>query len=413
MKKLSILTALLVGAFLFAACDADRDDNPVLDLTKTQEPIKMNTPTFAGGFYDLQNTDTIFFACTAPNYGFPATVTYALEVSIDEDMSNPTRLTTTYSKNGMEVASREVAIGVTKQMMDKKQLKQEDFPVEMPIYMRTHAYIDGVEGTDAYSNVVKFNKVKTGFALPDVEMPEQLYVMGDFTENNWEKAVPTTPVNGATSVHWRIAWINANGVITSPVKAAPNYADDYITVSYKSKTAGFKVDENGKITAETEGWYLMIIESKCDNDKRTMELTFSFDTAEIWLIGSSIANPDAVGKDGTKGIYAKDDADKGIIANCWKEKDLRENFTEYVKFETPTTMNGEFVSPPLTSPVDGDGGTRAYVKVKSYDWWKSEFFVFEKKIVYRGNGGDQERVNGYVGQKVRLKFSDDTGELKN
>ena len=82
MKKLSIFSALLVGAFLFAACDADRDDNPVLDLTKTQDPITMNTPTFAGGFYDLQNTDTIFFACTAPNYGFPATVTYALEVSI-------------------------------------------------------------------------------------------------------------------------------------------------------------------------------------------------------------------------------------------------------------------------------------------------------------------------------------------
>ena len=412
MKKLSILTALLVGAFLFAACEADRDDNPVLDLTKTQDPITMNTPTFAGGFYDLQNTDTIFFACTAPNYGFPATVTYALEVSIDEDMSNPTRLTTTYSKNGMDVASREVAIGVTKQMMDKKGLKQEDFPVELPIYMRVHAYIDGVEGSETYSNVVKFNKIKTGFALPDVEMPEQLYVMGDFTENNWEKAVPTTPVNGATSIHWRIAWINAKGVQLSPVKGAPNYADDYITVSYKSKTAGFQVDENGKITADTEGWYLMTIESKCDNDKRTMELTFSFDTAEVWLIGTSIANADAVGLDGTKGIYAKDDAEKGITANCWKEKELRDNFTEYVKFETPTTMDGEFVSPPLTSAVEGDGGTRAYVKVKSYDWWKSEFFVFEKQIVYRGNGGDQERVNGYVGQRVRLKFSDDTGELK-
>lgn len=412
MKKLSILTSLLVGIFLFAACDADRDDNPVLDLSKTQDPIHLNTPTFAGGFYDLQNTDSIFFASTVPNYGFPATVTYALQVSIDEDMSNPTRLTTTYSKNGMQVASREVAIGVTKQMMDKKGLKQEDFPVELPIYMRVHAYIDGVEGSETYSNIVKFNKVKTGFALPDVEMPEQLFVMGDFTENDWEKAVPTIPVNGATSIHWRIAWINGNGVMTSPVMGPANWSDDYITVTYKSKTAGFKIDDNGKITADNEGWYLMVIESKCDNDKRTMELTFSFDKAEVWLIGTSIVNPEAIGKDGTIGIYGKDDAEKGIVANCWKEKDLRENFTDYVKFETPTTMNGEFVSPPLTSAVDGDGGTRAYVKVKTYDWWKSEFFVFEKKIVYRGNGGDQERVNGYVDQRVRLKFSDDTGELK-
>jgi hypothetical protein len=182
MKKLSILTSLLVGLLLFAACDADRDDNPVLDLSKTQDPIHLNTPTFAGGFYDLQNTDTIFFACTAPNYGFPATVTYALEVSIDEDMSNPTRLTTTYSKNGMDVASREVAIGVTKQMMDKQNLKQENFPVEAPVYIRIHAFIDGVEGSEAFSNIVKLNKVKTKFALPDVKVPEQFYVDDDKLE---------------------------------------------------------------------------------------------------------------------------------------------------------------------------------------------------------------------------------------
>jgi len=414
MKKLSILTSLLLGIFLFAACDADRDDNPVLDLSKPQQPIKLNTPTFAGGFYDLQNTDTIFFGCTAPAYGFPATVTYALEVSIDEDMTKPTRLTTTYYTNGMNVASRELAIGVTKQMMDKKGLKQDDFPVQLPIYVRVHAFIDGVEGSETYSNVVKFNKVKTGFALPDVEMPEQLYVMGDFTENNWEKAVPTAPVNGATGTHWRIAWINKNGVSISPVKGPSNFADDYITPSYNCKTTGFKVDENGKVTADTEGWYLMIIESKCDNDKRTIQLTFTMEPAEVWLIGTSIANPDAKNSDpsGKDGIFAKDDKEKGIVANCWKEKELRENFTTYVKFETPTDMKGEFVSPVLTSAVDGDGGTRAYVKVKSFDWWKTEFFVFEKKIVYRGNGGDQERVNGYVGQKVRLKFSDDTGELK-
>jgi UDP-3-O-acyl-N-acetylglucosamine deacetylase len=250
-------------------------------------------------------------------------------VSIDEDMSNPTRLTTTYSKNGMKVASREVAIGVTKQMMDKKGLKQEDFPVELPIYMRVHAYIDGVEGSETYSNIVKFNKVKTGFALPDVEMPEQLFVMGDFTENNWEKAVPTIPVNGATSIHWRIAWINGNGVMTSPVMGPANWSDDYITVTYKSKTAGFKIDDNGKITADNEGWYLMVIESKCDNDMRTMELTFSFDKAEVWLIGTSIVNPEAIGKDGT----IEQDAPRKFI-NIDKPIEITDPSGAYVKIES-------------------------------------------------------------------------------
>jgi hypothetical protein len=75
-------------------------------------------------------------------------------------------------------------------------------------------------------------------------------------------------------------------------------------------------------------------------------------------------------------------------------------------------MKGEFISPELTSPVDGDGGTRAYVKIGTFEWWKTEFFVFNKKIVYRGAGGDQERVKGSVGQHVHFNFSDDTGDLR-
>lgn len=412
MKKLNIITSLLIGAMLFIACDADRDDNPVIDLTKSQDPITLNTPTFAGGTYDLQNTDTIVLTCTAPNYGFPATVTYAVQLSTDADMTKPTVLSAVYSSNKMKVPGKELAIATTKQMMDKYSFKREDFPVEKPIYLRIHAYIDGVTGSETYSNIIKLNNVKTKFALPDVEMPEELYVMGKFTENNWEKAVPTAPIHSATDTHWRIAWIDQNGVYVSPIKDAANWADDYITTTYSCKTAGFAVDENGKITAEQEGWYTMIIKGTCDNDKRTMKMEFSFQPAEVWLIGSSIANDNAVGKDGTKGIYAKDDAEKGIVANCWKEDELRKNFTQYVKFETPTDMKGEFVSPALTSPVDGDGGTRAYVKIGSYEWWKTEFFVFNKKIVYRGAGADQERVKGQIGQHVHFNFSDDTGDLK-
>ena len=401
MKKLSILTSLLMGVLFFASCDADRDDNPVLDLTKTQEPIKLNTPTFADGFYDLQNTDTMTFACTAPDYGFPATVTYAIELSIDEDMSKPTKLTTTYWGNRMKVPGREVAIGVTKQMMDKMGKKREDFPVETAAYIRIHAYIDGVNGTETYSNVVKLNKVKTRFALPDVEMPEQLYVMGNFTNNDWEQAVHTVPVNGQPSAHWRIAWFDKDGVWTSPVIGPANYADDYIDVSYACKTSGFNVDENGKITTNDAGWYVMLIESKSDNDKRTMKLSFSFFTPELYLIGKRIINseidPKIVDGDGENG--------------CWNEKDLRNKFSQYVKFENPTKMTGEFVSPELTN-YDKDGGPRAYVKIKEYEWWKTEFIVNKKEIVYRGNGGELEQVAGSIGQKVYLNFSDDTGDIK-
>ena len=47
MKKLNIMASLLMGALLFTACDADRDDNPVIDLSQPQAPITLNIPTFA------------------------------------------------------------------------------------------------------------------------------------------------------------------------------------------------------------------------------------------------------------------------------------------------------------------------------------------------------------------------------
>ena len=387
---------MLVGALMLTSCQADRDDNPSIDLSRTQDAIHLNMPTFANATYDFDNTEQIELTCTAPNYGFPATVTYVIQVSLDENMTKPNDLTTTFSSNKMSVKAKELAIATTKQLMDKQGKKQVDFPLEVPIFIRIHAYIDGVEGSETFSNVVKLNKVKTKFALPDVAVPDAFYVNGKFTGNNWENAVPSAPVHSNTNTHWRICWIDENGIQTSPTKSAPNYADDYIDVSYKCSTAGFSVEDNGIIKAATPGWYILIIDGKVDSDKRTMDLTFSCQPAEVWLIGTSIVNQEA-----------------GITAdNCWTEKELRDNFTEYVKFETPTTMDGEFVSPKLTSPVDGDGGTRAYVKVRTYDWWKTEFFVFNKKIVYRGNGADQERVNGAVDQRVRFKFSDDSGDVK-
>jgi len=405
MKKLSIIASLLMGVLLFAACDADRDDNPKLDLSKAQEPILLNTPTFASGTYDLENTDSVTLTCTAPNYGFPATVTYVVQLSMSEDMSKPNELPTTYSLNKLVVPGKELAIAATKQALDKLNMKQDQFPITAPVYLRIRAYIDGVEGTETLSNIVKLNEVRTKFALPDVEMPNPLYVNGNFTGNDWEKAVPTVPVHSSPNTHWRICWIDQDGIMTSPSLGAPNYADDYIAASFVSKTAGFKVDENGKITTDAPGWYTMIIDATADNDKRTIQFAFTFQPAEIWLIGTSIINEEV-------GIYGEDDPELGVIANCWNESELRLDFEDYVKFSTPTKMDGEFVSPALTHAVVGDGGTRAYVKIKSNDWWKTEFFVFDKKIVYRGAGGDQERVNGAVGKHVHFNFSDDTGDLK-
>lgn len=405
MKKISIIAMLLLGGLLFVACEADRDSNPVMNLTQQQQPITLNSPAFASGTYDLANTEYIELTCTAPNYGFPATTTYIVQLSIDADMSDPSELTSPFSNNRMLVPGNEVAIATTKQLMTKQGKKQDEFPILTPVYLRIRAYINGVVGSETMSNIIKLNEVKSHFALPDVEVPNPFYVNGTYCGNEWEKAMPTVPAYGNPSTQWRIVWVDDKGLAVSPVKGEPSYAEDMITVSYSVSTAGFMVTPDGKVTATTPGWYLMIIDGTIDNDKREMTLNFRFDEANVWLIGTSIINP-------SEGIVKDADADHPEWVTCWTEDRLRNEKEQFVKFSTPTTMDGEFVSPQLTSPVDGDGGTRAYVKVKTMDWWKSEFFVFDKKIIYRGTGGDQERVNGDVGKRVYLKFLDDTGELK-
>ena len=401
------MALLVLGGLIFASCEADRDSNPVIDLSRSQDPrpqdpITLNSPAFASGTYDLATTDFLELTCSAPSYGYAAT-TYVVQLSVDEDMSEPSELTTTYSLNKMNVPGKEIAIATTKQLMSKKGTKQEEFPVEAPVYLRIRAYVNGVKGTETMSNIVKLNKVRTSFALPNVEVPNPFYVNGTYCENDWTKAMPTVPANGTPTTQWRIVWVDDKGIKVSPTKGEASYTEDMITVSYKATTPGFTAKDDGTVTASTPGWYLMIIDGVVDNDQRTMALSFRFDEAAIWLIGTSIVNPNAVDVNGDPAPITSD--------NCWSEN-LRDTHTPYVKFTIPTDMKGEFVSPELTSAVEGDGGTRVYVKVKTMEWWKSEFMVFDENIVYRGTGGDQERVNGTVGQKIHLNFLEDKGKLK-
>ncbi len=50
--------------------------------------------------------------------------------------------------------------------------------------------------------------------------------------------------------------------------------------------------------------------------------------------------------------------------------------------------------------------------IANSDWWTREFIVLDGKIVYRGNGDDQKRVNCTKGQEVTLDVNAGTGSIK-
>lgn len=84
------------------------------------------------------------------------------------------------------------------------------------------------------------------------------------------------------------------------------------------------------------------------------------------------------------------------------------NIADSHKFTIPTTEDGVFESPAFAA----DAELRMCVSVDGFEWWKSEFMVFNGKIEYRGRGTDQGRVNVKAGQKVTLNFTAGTGEIK-
>lgn len=84
------------------------------------------------------------------------------------------------------------------------------------------------------------------------------------------------------------------------------------------------------------------------------------------------------------------------------------NIADSHKFTIPSTEDGVFESPAFAA----DAELRMCVSVDGFDWWKSEFMVFDGKIEYRGRGIDQNRVNVKAGQKVTLNFTAGTGEIK-
>ena len=68
-----------------------------------------------------------------------------------------------------------------------------------------------------------------------------------------------------------------------------------------------------------------------------------------------------------------------------------------------------------TITTDNAGNVRMYADAPAgsdADWWQMEFNVFDGKIVYRADGGDQAAVAVTAGQVVTLDFNTETGSIQ-
>lgn len=387
---------LLCGLGLFTACSSDRDDNPTL-VSPTE--FVLNEPSVADANVDIANSTSIELTCTQPNYGWPAATNYVVQVSVNPDMKDYTELSTIYTTTTMNLDAQELASTVTAELLAQNpELKEENFPITTPIYFRVKASqvkfgtSDVVKSdslpkydTEILSNIVSIKNARVVFSLPPVTTPEHLYLIGNFCGWDWNKSVEMVPVNGATNIFWHMVYIDKDngGVKFNSDKAWDGNEVGFSGLNSVSGDLGSEIcDLGGNIGSTRGGWYLMVVTTSVNG--RNIVYDAQFLKPEVWTIGWLL---------GEGGVWTELTGDT---------------------FTVPETADGEFVSPAFRADLPGNddnGCVRAYVKIPTFDWWKSEFIVLpgDTKISYRGNGGDQDRAGCNAGEHLYLNFSNDTG----
>lgn len=377
MKKI-LKSALLImmGLVMFTSCEDDNDSNPIV---KTPTEFHLNTPALAATNIDLTNSSAIVFTCSQPNYGFPASTMYKVQVSLKEDMTDFVELDQSFPNTVCSVDAAILASTLTTMELNAGK-SEADFPMDVKVYVRMRAYMttdtgSPVADTEILSNVTCLENVHLNYSLAPVTTPEHLYVVGGFCGWDWGNSFEFVPVYDHPEMYWRMVWIDEAGVKINTAKEWDGNEKGYSGITVAGDLAG-KISANGdgNICSTTPQWYLMVVTASVSG--RDIKYTVEFNEPNVYLIGDTFGGWDELMADS--------------------------------KFDVPTTMDADFVSPAFKA----DGEIRAYVKVPGNDWWHSEFMVFNGEIAYRGKGGDQERVAGKAGQKFYLNFATGKGSIK-
>lgn len=380
MKKI-LKSALLImmGLVMFTSCEDDNDSNPIV---KTPTEFHLNTPALAATNIDLTNSSAMVFTCSQPNYGFPASTMYKVQVSLKEDMTDFVELDQSFPNTVCSVDAALLASTLTTMELNAGK-SEADFPMDVKVYVRMRAYMttdtgEPVADTEILSNVICLENVHLNYSLAPVTMPEHLYVVGNFCGWDWGNSFEFVPVYEHPEMFWRLVWIDEGGVKINTAKDWDGNEKGYNGITVAGDLADKISDNGGNICSTTPQWYLMVVTASVSG--RDIKYTVEFNKPNVYLIGDVIGGWDEM----------MDDA----------------------LFSVPTEKDADFVSPAFIGNTPDDGGVRAYVKVPGNDWWHSEFMVLNGEIAYRGKGGDQDRVAGKVGQKLYLNFTTGKGSIK-
>lgn len=406
MKRIYIIASLLVGALAFSACE-DQDMTPVF-----QEPTKfvLNEPALKNNFIDLANSESVEFAVSQPDYGFTAATTYKVQISKTGQFTSKfdekkvtgdfVELDVDFSTARMAVPANELAIALTQLRMvelvaedadiTEDEMKAE-FPYETSATVRVVASLTASKKGEITSNTVNLASVRCPYSLPEVYVPKEFFIIGEYNGWDWGTAFDMIPANGNATdgkgkagVYWRLIYLPEGGFKVNGTKAwdggEVGYVENDPLYTYADNASSGLKGNDGNMAVTKAGWYLVVVRMTVEG--RDIIYKFEINKPEVYLMGTNAP------------------------VNDWT------NPHEENLFTVPADADGDFVSPAFAHDTDGDGGVRAHVLIDGYDWWKTEFIPLAGKLEYRATGGDQERVNGTKGQKLYINFTKGTGEIK-
>ena len=191
--------------------------------------------------------------------------------------------------------------------------------------------------------------------------PETMYMIGaEFGNWVWdsEDVVEMVPVNGMEGMFWCTRKFTADQGFK--FNSARNWDGSFAKLG-----ASDVIEEGGNLVVKENGLYTVVVDLAGNK--------VSVKKAEVYGIGDAFGSWDA---------------------------------------GTPFTINEDGTATITTTAASADGGVRMYTAVEGADWWRTEYIVLDGKIVYRGNGNDQERVAVTAGQTVTLDFNAGTGVIE-
>lgn len=380
MKKIYHILIMLAALVFLGACQ--KDEKVVL---QQPESFVLNTPKYASGIYDLNNTETIEFTTSQPDYGFTAAAIYGVEISLTPDFANPVTLPDTYTTAKFTINAADLALllvnmhGIT---------EESEYPTEPhPLYVRLSSVLNEKNVGKVYSNIVTLPQVKGYFALDPMEMPEEMYIIGNVAEGwDWNSATTMIPVWGTPGKFWAIQYLgqdkdgNNAQIKFNFTKAwdGTEFGFGGATIPATSAELAGILDVEGNIGVSKPGWYIVVVTTIIDG--RDYKYTVDFYSPNIYLQGN-------------------------VAGGNWGTTD------EKYRFSVPELSLGAdaaFVSPAFSH----EGEIRASIQLPNHEWWHTEFMVLDNKFEPRGAGEDQDRIIGKAGQKLHINFTTYEGKIE-